>query len=84
MLLNHQDSKGALALLDKATKAAPTHATLHYLKAIAHAQAGEAEAAADSLNRAMLLDGDLLHVYRLEPDFDSVRNQAPFAAIERL
>lgn len=82
-LLNQGNSKAALTVLDKALKAAPNHAALHYLKASAHAQAGEAEASAEALNRALLLDGDLLNLYRLEPDFENVRNQAPFASIER-
>jgi len=82
-LLNKRDSLGALALLEKSIKAAPTSGILQFLKATAHAQLGDAEAAAEALNRSMLLNGDLLHLYRLETDFDSVRNMAPFAAIER-
>lgn len=82
-LLNRKDSAGALALLEKSIKAAPTSGILHFLKATAHAQLGEAEASAEALNRSMLLNGDLLHLYRLETDFDAVRNTAPFAAIER-
>lgn len=82
-LLNKKDSVGALALLEKSIKAAPTSGILQFLKATAHAQLGDAEASAEALNRSMLLNGDLLHLYRLETDFDSVRNMAPFAAIER-
>lgn len=82
-LLNKKDSAGALSLLEKSIKAAPTSGILHFLKATAHAQLGDAEAAAEALNRSMLLNGDLLHLYRLETDFDAVRNMAPFAAIER-
>ena len=83
MLLNRGDAKAALTLLDKALKASPNHAAQHYLKASAHAQLGDAEASAEALNHALLLDGDLLNLYRLEPDFEKVRNLAPFAAIER-
>lgn len=82
-LLNKKDSTGALALLDKAIKAAPTSGILQFLKATAHAQLGDAEAAAEALNRSLLLNSDLIHLYRLETDFDAVRNMAPFAAIER-
>ena len=82
-LLNRNDTKGALALLEKSIKTDPTNGILHFLKASAHAQMGDAEAAAEALNRSLLLDGDLLHLYRLETDFDGVRNLAPFAAIER-
>lgn len=82
-LLNKHDSAGALALLEKSTKADPTSGILQFLKATAHAQLGDAEAAADSLNRALLLNSDLIHLYRLETDFDAVRNTGPFAAIER-
>ena len=82
-LLNKKDSLGALALLEKSIKAAPTSGILQFLKATAHAQLGDAEASAEALNRSMLLNGDLLHLYRLETDFDTVRNMAPFAAIER-
>ncbi len=82
-LLNRGDSQGALTLLDKAIAAEPTNGILQFLKASAFAQMGDAEAAAEALNRSLLLDGDLLHLYRLETDFDGVRNTAPFAAIER-
>ncbi len=82
-LLNQNDAEGALALLEKSIKADPTSGILQFLKASAHAQMGDAEAAAEALNRSLLLDGDLLHLYRLETDFDGVRNMAPFAAIER-
>jgi tetratricopeptide (TPR) repeat protein len=82
-LLNKKDSNGALALLEKSIKAAPTSGILQFLKATAHAQLGDAEASAEALNRCLLLNGDLIHLYRLETDFDAVRNMAPFAAIER-
>ena len=82
-LLNKKDSTGALAFLEKSIKAMPTSGILQFLKATAHAQLGDAEASADALNRSLLLNGDLIHLYRLETDFDSVRNMAPFAAIER-
>ncbi len=82
-LLNKHDSTGALALLEKAIKAEPTRGILHFLKATAYAQLADAEAAADSLNRALALNADLIHLYRLETDFDAVRNTGPFAAIER-
>ncbi len=82
-LLNKKDSTGALAMLEKSIKTAPTSGILQFLKATAHAQLGDAEASAEALNRSLLLNGDLLHLYRLETDFDTVRNMAPFAAIER-
>lgn len=82
-LLNKHDSTGALALLEKSTKADPTSGILQFLKATAHAQLGDAEAAAEALNCALSLNSDLIHLYRLETDFDAVRNTGPFAAIER-
>ena len=82
-LLNKKDSTGALALLEKSIKAAPTSGILQFLKATAYAQLGDVEASAEALNRSLLLNSDLIHLYRLETDFDAVRNMAPFAAIER-
>lgn len=82
-LLNKKDSIGAVASLDKSIKANPTSGILQFLKATAYAQLGDAEASAEALNRALLLNSDLIHLYRLETDFDAVRNMAPFAAIER-
>jgi len=82
-LLNKKDSTSALALLEKSIKAAPTSGILQFLKSTAHAQLGDAEASAEALTRSLLLNSDLIHLYRLETDFDDVRNTAPFAAIER-
>ena len=71
-LLNKKDSTGALALLEKSIRPRPQR-ILQFLKATAHAQLGDAEAAAEVLNRSLLLNSDLIHLYRLETDFDAVR-----------
>lgn len=83
VLLNRRDA-GALAAADKALKATPGNAQLHYLKAAALAQKGEAEASADCLKKALELNGDLLFIYQLEPDFEPMRRHASFAAFERM
>jgi tetratricopeptide (TPR) repeat protein len=83
VLLNKRDP-GALAAVDKALKAHPGSAQLHYLKAAALAQKGEAEPAAEALKKALELNADMLYVYQLEPDFEPMRRQAAFAAFERM
>lgn len=84
VLLNRRDAAAAIAAADKALKAHPDRAQLHYLKAAALAQKGEAEASADSLKQALQLNADLLYTYQLEADFEPMRRQAAFAAFERM
>ena len=81
-LLNHRDHAGALKVLDKALKAHPKKGLLHYLAATAHAQAGKAEAAAESLRQAIALDPSTLFLFRLEPDFTELRKSPLFAFTE--
>lgn len=81
-LLNRRQPAEALKALDKAIKAQPKRGMLHYLAATAHAQAGKAEAAAESLKQAMALDPSTLFLFRLEPDFAELRKSALFAFTE--
>lgn len=80
--LNRREGPAALELVEKALKAHKDRAPLHYLKAVAHAQAGDGSAAAAALTHALELDGDLRFVYRLEPDFDAFRREAAFVPFE--
>lgn len=81
LLLNLQDSAAALEIVDKALVAAPDRAILHYLKAVACAQLEQVEASAEALGKAAELDPDFLFQFRLESDFDGLRQQAPFAVL---
>jgi predicted Zn-dependent protease len=78
LLLNRKDAKGALALLDKALKAQPQQAKLHYLKAVALAQLEQDEPCAASLKTALELDADLTYLFRMEPDFEDMRDHPAF------
>jgi len=80
--LNRRETKEALEILDKALKAHKDRAQLHFLKAIAHAQLGDAAASAGALTTAVQLDDDLRFIYRLEPDFDIFRREAAFVPFE--
>ena len=79
--LNRGEAEHALKILDPAIKAQGQDARLHYLKATAHAQRDETEAAAESLRQAVALDPEFMHQYRLERDFDRVRATSTFAAL---
>ncbi|HJW72233.1 MAG TPA: hypothetical protein VJ486_05205 [Geothrix sp.] len=80
--LNNHDSAGALKLLEKAIKSHPTHAVLHYLKAVAHAQSDQVEASAENLKKAMELDHDLVFQWHMEPDFNAIRKSSLFGFTE--
>lgn len=80
--LNRRDTDGALKLLEKAIKTHPAQGNLYYLRAVAFAQAENAEASADSLKKAVELDGDLLFQWHMEPDFNAVRKSPLFAFTE--
>jgi tetratricopeptide (TPR) repeat protein len=84
LLLNKKNPAAALELLDKTLAAHPERAKLHYLKAVAHAQAGQGQESADALAKAAELDADILFQFRLEPDFDSLRHSGPFATLPRV
>lgn len=77
--INRKDPKGALSVLDKAVKAHPKEARLHYLKALAHAMLDQEEPAAASLKAAVELEPGLLYTFRLEPDFEEMRGSTAFA-----
>jgi tetratricopeptide (TPR) repeat protein len=81
MRLNEQDPDGARVILEKALQANPDRAILHYLDAVACAQLDQVQASADALARAINLDPDVLFQFRLESDFDGLRQQAPFAVL---
>jgi tetratricopeptide (TPR) repeat protein len=80
--LNRRDTDGALKQLEKAIKAHPGQGTLHYLRAVAFAQAENTEASAESLKKAVELDADLVFQWHMEPDFNSVRKSPLFAFTE--
>jgi tetratricopeptide (TPR) repeat protein len=81
ILLNCGASDQALDLVGKALKADAGDARLFYLKAIAHAQKEEAEAAAADVKQAIALNQELMHQYRLEKDFDRVRSSSAFVSL---
>ena len=81
LLLNQQDPDGALAIVVKALGTSPDRAVLHYLNAVACAQLDQIQESADALAKAVALDPDVLFQFRLESDFDGLRQQAPFAAV---
>ena len=83
LLLNEQEPAQALAVIEKALAADPDRAVLHYLNAVACAQLDEVQASADALAKAVALDPDVLFQFRLESDFDGLRQQAPFAVLLR-
>jgi Tfp pilus assembly protein PilF len=80
-LLNSRQTEEALKIIDKTLKTQEGHAHLHYIKAIAHANAEQPELAEESLKKAIELDPALLNVYKLEPDFKPYRNTPGFAEI---
>jgi len=80
--LNRGETEEAIKLSDKAIKAHPTKGALHYLRAVAFAQAENAEASADSLRKAVELDGDFLFQWFMEPDFNPIRKSPLFGFTE--
>lgn len=78
MCLNAKDAEGALKVLDKAIKTHPDVAKLHYLKAVALAQLDQEEPCAASLKAALDLDADLTFQFRMEPDFEDMRDHPAF------
>jgi tetratricopeptide (TPR) repeat protein len=83
LLLNQKQAEAALPGLDQALLAQPERATLHYLKAVAHAQLEQGQESADALAKAVELEPDYLFQFRLEPDFDALRHSGAFAALIR-
>jgi len=80
--LNRHDTDGALKQSEKALKSHPTQASLHYLRAVAFAQAENVEASAESLKKAMEFEADLVFQWHMEPDFNSIRKSPLFAFTE--
>jgi tetratricopeptide (TPR) repeat protein len=81
-LLNRRDHEAALQLLDRLIKEQPGKGLYHYLKALALAQAEQAEGAAEALRKALELDADLLFLWHMEPDFAAMRKSPLFAFTE--
>lgn len=80
--LNRRNSDEALKLLEKALKAGPAKPILHYLRAVAFAQAENVEASAESLKKAVELDADLVFQWHMEPDFNPIRKSPLFGFTE--
>jgi Flp pilus assembly protein TadD len=80
--LNHRQTEQAIKLSEKALKSHPTKGSLHYLRAVAFAQADNTEGSAESLKKAMELDADLVFQWHMEPDFNSIRKSPLFAFTE--
>lgn len=84
VLINRGDIDGALVILDKALKAHPGQAKLHYLRGLVLARKANPEGSAEALKKAFELDSEFVFVYGLESDFDAMRRQPAFAALERM
>jgi len=82
--LNRGEAQEALSVAEKAIKTDQGHSCLHYLKAVALAQLGQAEPSAEALRQALALEPGLHHQFFLEKDFDSVRATSVFAEFERI
>jgi tetratricopeptide (TPR) repeat protein len=80
--LNRRDTDGAIKLSEKALKTHPNLGALHYLRAIAFAQAENADASAESMKKAVELDGDFVFQWFMEPDFNPIRKSPLFAFTE--
>jgi predicted Zn-dependent protease len=83
LLLNRKEAAAALESLAGALAKDAGRASLHYLKAVAHAQLGQGPESAEALGRALELDPDLIYQFRLEPDFDAVRGASAFVALHK-
>lgn len=84
LLINRGDGDGALSILEKALKTHSGQAKLHYLRGLVLARKANAEASAEALKKAFELDSEFVFVYGLETDFDPMRRQPAFAALERM
>ena len=81
LLLNKRSPMEAIELIDKGIHETPQLAVLYYLKATAYAQLEREQEALEALVKAIELDSDFLFKFRLEPDFDNVRNTDAFLAL---
>jgi tetratricopeptide (TPR) repeat protein len=80
--LNRHETEEAIKLSEKALKSNPTKGSLHYLRAVAFAQAEKTEASAESLKKAVELDADFVFQWHMEPDFNAIRKSPLFAFTE--
>jgi predicted Zn-dependent protease len=80
--LNRHETDEAIKLSEKALKSHPTKGSLHYLRAVAFAQAEKTEASAESLKKAVELDADFVFQWHMEPDFNAIRKSPLFAFTE--
>ena len=80
--LNRHEPDEALKLAEKAIKAHPAQGSLHYLRAVAFAQNENADAAAESLKKAMELDTDFVYQWHMEADFNAIRKSPLFGFTE--
>ena len=80
--LNRHETDEALKLSEKALKSHPTKGSLHYLRSVAFAQLENTEAAAESLKKAVELDGDFVYQWHMEPDFNPIRKSPLFGFTE--
>lgn len=80
--LNRREHAAAQKVLDKLLKDQPGRGLLHYLRAVAFAQADQAEPAAEALKKALELDPDLVFLWHMEPDFAAMRKSPLFAFTE--
>ncbi len=81
-LLNRRETETAQKMVEKLLKEQPGKGLLHYLKALALAQAEQAEGAAESLRKALELDPDLVYLWHMEPDFAAMRKSPLFGFTE--
>ena len=80
--LNRRETDEALKLSEKALKGHAAKGSLHYLRAVAFAQADNTEASAECLKKAVELDADLVYQWHMEPDFNPIRKSPLFGFTE--
>jgi len=81
LLINRRDSVSALEVIDEAIKESPQRAVLYYLKATAHAQLEQEQESVNALIKAIDIDHDFIFRFKLESDFDNVRNADAFSVL---
>ena len=80
--LNRRETDAAIKLSEKALKSHPNTGSLYYLRAIAFAQAENADACAENLKKACELDPDFVFQWYMEPDFNPLRKSPLFSFTE--
>lgn len=80
-LHNRGDYDAALKLLRQATEMSPRNEDAHYCLAAAAARSGDADTAVKSLKAAVALSADARAQARLDPDFESLREDEAFLEI---